>query len=1007
MLPALDGCRDRLWRSAAALALLVGACISAPAHADTYFVSNTNDSGAGSLRQAILDANTHAGADTILFSIGSGAQTITPLSALPVSTGPVTFDAWQQMGFTGTPLIRIDGINAGGAGTNGLRLDAGPSTVQGLIITRFGGNGLVINGGSGNVVKGCYLGTDGTTALGNGYAGLSVGGANYSTVGGTLAKDRNVISGNGQNGVMVGAGASNITFYGNYIGTNAAGSAALANGGYGMRLFGSSTVIGNALSNTRNIISGNASSGISIESGVASTQILGAYIGLNADGTAAIGNGADGITDGGSESLIGDVTPGGGNVISGNTQNGITLFGADGSQIVNNLIGTNPAGTASIPNLQYGIRGYSGGFINIGTSAVGAGNLISGNANNGVTVESGASNYFVVGNKIGTNLAGTAALPNVGGGVVVSGSGVSLGNASAGNLISGNALNGIAISDPAQDVSVLNNIIGLDATGSAKVANGGYGVRAIAGGGIVIGQAGDGNVISGNARGVILEAVDGAVVQGNTIGLSSAQDKVLANNEVGVEILGANNQIGGTAAGAGNVIAGNTSYGVFLYGPGATGNHVEGNIIGGNAALSGNFGNSYGVVIYGASGNFVGGTAAGAGNVIANSPNMGIYDWFGSQNSFLGNRIYGNGALGIDLEPQGPIPNDALDADHGPNEGQNYPIVTLATSTASDVTIEGQLSSAPDTSYRIEYFVSVICPSSGLGVGENFIGFQNVMTDANGIAALGTTIPTALIEGYVTATATSADGNTSEFSPCIAIGPASAGQFNISRDPVLAYEDFQVAHVAVVRSQGLTGAVSVHFKTADGTATSPSDYGAVDQVLNFADGEAIKLVDIPIVLDDIAEGEHFGISLSQATGGAFLGPQAAVDVTVIDHDPLYPVYTVGDATVAEPLSGQAQVNVAVKLSAPTSHTVTLSYFTQDGSAKAGQDYVTTTGPLVFAIGETTKLVPVTILANGFSPSDRVFNLLITGNGAQQVIAGDSEGEIVILGGDHIFKNGFD
>ncbi len=998
-----------VYRVATAMVLAFATLAGAQANVPPIMVTNTLDSGGGSLRQAILDANAVPGAHTIVFKIpAGGTQTIALASALPVVSGPVTLDGWQESGFSGTPLIRIDGDDAGPV--TGLRLDAGPSTVQGLIITRFGGGGLVINGGSGNVVKGCYIGTDGSTALGNGasgYYGLSIGNTNYSTIGGTGVNDGNVISGNANGGVLIDASANNITFYANRIGTNAAGTAAVPNGGYGMRLFGSSTVIGNALANTRNIISGNSGSGIFVEQFVSGTQILGAYIGLNAAGTAALPNAGDGITDRGGETAIGDITPGGGNVISGNGGSGIMILDADGSQIFNNLIGTNPAGTQAVPNQGYGIRGYSGGFIYVGSEVSGTGNLISGNGNSGVSVEGGAAQYSIVGNRIGTNLAGTAALGNGGDGITVWGHAISVGNATAGNLVSGNADNGIAIQSPAQNVTLTNNIIGLDATGSAKIANLQYGLRALAGDALVIGQPGEGNVISGNARGVILETVDGATVQGNVIGLSADQSAEFGNDEIGLEILGANNQIGGTAAGAGNVIARNALYGIMLYGTGAKGNHIEGNILGSNAALTGNFPNLFGVVIYNASGNFIGGTAAGAGNVIVNNANNGIYNWFGSQNRFLGNRIYANKRLGIDLEPQGVVVNDPLDADHGPNEGQNYPILTLATGTASSVSVAGHLGSQPNSAYRVEYFDSLACDPSGVGQGEHYIGFEDVVTDANGLATLTADLPTNQVDGYVTATATSADGNTSEFSPCVIIGPAAAGEFNIASNPVLAYEDFQVAHVAVVRSQGVTGAVSVHIKTVDDSATSPSDYGAVDQVLNFANGEAIKTIDIPVVIDDVLEGtEHFTVQLSQATGGAFLGPQASVDATLFDHDPALPVYSVGNASTPGPLAGQVQVNVAVKLSGATNHVVTLGYNTQDGSAKAGQDYVATSGQVVFAIGETSKNVPITITANGAHDADRIFDLLINGAG-QTVIAGNSEGEIVIKGNDAIFKNGFD
>src|SRR5438045_7543360 len=96
---------------------------------NAYAVSNTNDSGSGSLRQAIRDANAHLGADTISFNIGGGGlRTISPTSGLPSITDPVTIDATTQPGFSGKPLIEIRGDRAGTSSVNGLRVDAGSST---------------------------------------------------------------------------------------------------------------------------------------------------------------------------------------------------------------------------------------------------------------------------------------------------------------------------------------------------------------------------------------------------------------------------------------------------------------------------------------------------------------------------------------------------------------------------------------------------------------------------------------------------------------------------------------------------------------------------------------------------------------------------------------------------------------------------------------------------------------------------------------------------------------
>src|SRR5262249_4114078 len=135
--------------------------------APLFTVTNTNDKGIGSLRWVLLNANANPGPDTVTFAIGSGVQTISPASALPTITGAVTIDGTTQPGYAGQPIIELNGAGAG-SGASGLTMTGGNSTVRGLVVNRFGGNGIQLLS-SNNVVAGNYVGTDvaGTAALAN------------------------------------------------------------------------------------------------------------------------------------------------------------------------------------------------------------------------------------------------------------------------------------------------------------------------------------------------------------------------------------------------------------------------------------------------------------------------------------------------------------------------------------------------------------------------------------------------------------------------------------------------------------------------------------------------------------------------------------------------------------------------------------------------------------------------------------------------------------------------
>ncbi|NQT14577.1 MAG: hypothetical protein HQ582_17605, partial [Planctomycetes bacterium] len=149
-------------------------------------VTNTNDSGLGSLRQAILDANGTPGTDTIDFNIaGLGPHTIQPTSALPTITDPVVIDGYTQPGAspnsnpTGSGLDTVLSIELDGSlvtGGHGLRITAGNSTVRGLAIHSFPGIGILLQTNGGNAIEGNFIGTDitGTVALGNATQGVFV-----------------------------------------------------------------------------------------------------------------------------------------------------------------------------------------------------------------------------------------------------------------------------------------------------------------------------------------------------------------------------------------------------------------------------------------------------------------------------------------------------------------------------------------------------------------------------------------------------------------------------------------------------------------------------------------------------------------------------------------------------------------------------------------------------------------------------------------------------------------
>jgi titin len=599
--------------------------------------------------------------DTIAFNInGGGAQTISPISALPAITDPVIIDGTTQPGFAGMPLIVLNGTMAG-AHAYGLTISAGSSTVRGLVINTFAGIGVLLQTKGGNVIQGDYIGTDatGTMAQGNGM-GIDIA-TGTNQIGGTTAGVGNVISGNTGNGITIfGTGTAGNGVQGNFIGTDLTGTVALGNGGSGVAIVGPGNTIGGTLAGAGNVISGNKAVGIAIYgNGTTSNLVQGNFIGADLTGTKALGNGASGVSifNGATNNTIGGTSGAARNLISANAREGVTIWVTSQNVVQGNFIGTDLTGTKALGNASVGVSLFGAATNNtIGGIAAGAGNLIS--ANNG--------------------------------GLAIYGKGT------MNNLVQG-------------------NFIGTDSTGTTALGNKGIGA---------------------------------AIASGAT-----------------------GNTIGGTAPGARNLISGNSGSGLVIFGA-TSQNVVEGNFIGTDVTGANPLGNSAnGIMIKTSNNNLIGGTTPGAGNTIAFNGNDGVLVDTGTGNGIRGNSIFGHAGLGIQLVNNG-------------NNNQPYPNLKVVHSNDSDdnddegdgkVTVMGTLNSTPNSQFTIEWFVNNSCNPSGFGEGEKFIGSMIVTTNALGRAKFTMTFTTGVSSGqFISATATDANNNTSQFSRCVRIGPGES-----------------------------------------------------------------------------------------------------------------------------------------------------------------------------------------------------------------------------------------
>ena len=666
---------------------------------------------------------------------------------------------------------------------NGVSSDAPFTTIggdqpgTGNIIANNAGWGVYISGSNslvqGNIVCGNAYGGVGISSANNQILGNSVGitatGMPSGNNGGVFVYgsdnfiEGNVISRNSKNRLSIdGTGASGNVVQGNFIGTDITGKVPLGNQGNGVEIgnAASDNTIGGfssvgpdgTLTGAGNVISANTANGVLIDGGASFNFVQGNFIGTGANGTEpavaipaiasvpspvpVLGNGQDGILiqDSpnnvvGQQQIEVDVVALGSprNIVSGNLGDGISIAGSDstGNWVQDNYVGTDVTGMNAIPNgnphpgtgEQLGIRVGLGGANNNTIT----GNLVSGNLKGGVSLDNDAFFNTVVGNWIGTDSTYEAALPNGDKGLIIQ-SGAS-DNTVQGNTIPSNHGIGVVVgvTGTEADNTIADNFIGTDPTGTLALPNWGDGLYIVSSDN----QVTD-NVISANTgNGVTISAV---TINGIVIG---ATGNVLQGNQIGTDP-------------SGTLSLGNWNNGVFIN-FGASSNVIQNNAITFNVTAGVGVGNDA--------------TDLCTGNAILN------------------NSIHDNGALGIDLGNDGVTPNGSGPV--GPNDFQNYPVLTSVVTDGSSTIITGTLNAAPNSVFIVQFFDNPTGDSSGNGQGQNLLAVQvgaeittapTVTTDSNGTASFTFTIPGALGVGdAVTATATDPSGNTSEFSAWVMV----------------------------------------------------------------------------------------------------------------------------------------------------------------------------------------------------------------------------------------------
>ncbi|MCP4901635.1 MAG: hypothetical protein GY906_32120 [bacterium] len=815
--------------------------IDTPSHA-TITVNSTNDgsleelgsNGLCDLREAIESANTDtlvgdckAGRDfdTIIFDIApGGVQTIRPVTALPIITNPVVIDAITQPKCGNRTCIEIDGSNSGSS--DGLTITAGNSTIRGMVVNRFSGSGIVIRGAGGNLLEYNNIGTDTreTEPRSNGDTGILIDNSSNNQIGGTSFRSHNVIAANGYGVAIVGDLAADNLVRGNFIGTNPHSSQSLGNRLAGVLVEGHDNQIG-SFRTGRNIISGNGDSehqapGVIVK-GV-DNRIEHNSIGTDVENVSPLGNTDCGIRIHGSEAWISY------NTVAFNNAAGVSIEGSAASA---NYLGVNrcfsngglgidlgndgitsndpgdhdsgPNAHQNFPVLERVVRSELGIYITGSLeSRPNTTYYISVYSNTGADPSGfGEGEIYVAGTYADTDAAGyvsfgvdrrgeyqkdlyyTATATIWDGGIADPKAGTSEFSRAIQAVSSIDYPNVITVTGTA-DSHKVDNLAGngtCDLREAIIAAKYDYSQGECVAGrwkDIIAFDIGDGghHVITPVTdlpridRPVI---IDGTTQPGcigpciEIIGTSPDSDTglLLSANDIVVKGLVINDfEYGITVSASSAVITGN------YIGTDVTGTHDKGNGIG--------------IEIHASNNVQIGGTQPGDTNLVAFNSEQGISVIDSQQVRMVGNSIFSNGELGIDLytiqsihEPPyfefyelGVTQNDPGDEDEGSNGFQNFPILTAAVLHGDRVVLAGRLESSPNTEFEVDFYANREADPSGYGEGEVYLGQTIVTTDESGEAEFITSFPIRLESAHiVTATAADPDGNTSEFSEAFAV----------------------------------------------------------------------------------------------------------------------------------------------------------------------------------------------------------------------------------------------
>jgi CSLREA domain-containing protein len=659
---------------------------------------------------------------------------IHPATPLPQISNAVFINGYSQPGASANTKhfneddIAILRLELKGTGLDtGLDLEpgAGGSTISGLVINNFAQTGVFINDTGWDEISGNFIGTDvsGTLAQGSTANGICLANGDSNLIGGDLPSARNLISGHASTkgtGLDIRTEANVVE--GNYIGTDRHGLAPLGNKiGVSIRGGVEDNTIGCEVLDGSNLISGNSKSGVSIDCSDWN-NVVGNFIGTDRSGAAPIANGIGVNVFDSSYTLISFLGPGAGNVISGNSGDGVLIkssnpgYTGGGNTVQGNFIGTDKDGMAALGNGGAGVELDGSSDNEIGCEILEEANVISSNTGDGVEITGGASGNLVQGNFIGVAADGMTALGNSGSGVEI-------------------------YTLPTESPGASNNIIGVETVR--------FDLR---------------NRFAGRMSKAMSSAkkAGGNRLAGSTIEASANRDAVKTRRGRVAKTVLSNRQA--VRVRRANLAAKTSTRASFKAAPAnkqLAGNRLD--------KLAGVTGVTPTPSLTPPTGLNLG------GNIIANNGVDGvkISNPLDLNNLITENSIYANTGLGINLvggvetdEVTPNDPDDQFDGDSGPNNLQNFPLITDA--AADTQTIKGVLHSSVDD-FEIDFYLNDDCDlPSGHGEGKIYLGTTEASAGGNGEAPFTFNSPLLPFTAgqFITATARDFNGNTSEFSAC-------------------------------------------------------------------------------------------------------------------------------------------------------------------------------------------------------------------------------------------------